>query len=36
VRATVGDLDPGLGVKIFAGFFEHYEEIDGELNSISG
>ncbi|KAF3919061.1 hypothetical protein ABW21_db0202986 [Orbilia brochopaga] len=33
IRATVGNLDPGLGVKIFAGFFEHYEEVDGEFSS---
>ncbi|EWC47497.1 hypothetical protein DRE_00465 [Drechslerella stenobrocha 248] len=33
IRATVGSLDPGLGVKIFAGFFEHYEAVDGEFSS---
>ncbi|KAF3163023.1 hypothetical protein EYR41_003424 [Orbilia oligospora] len=33
IRATVGSLDPGLGVKIFAGFFEHYEEVDLEFSS---
>ncbi|KAK6354547.1 hypothetical protein TWF696_003690 [Orbilia brochopaga] len=33
IRATVGSLDPGLGVKIFAGFFEHYEGVDGEFSS---
>ncbi|KAF3920065.1 hypothetical protein AA313_de0200211 [Arthrobotrys entomopaga] len=33
IRATVGNLDPGLGVKIFAGFFEHYEAVDAEFAS---
>lgn len=28
IRATTGSLDPGLGVKIFAGFFDHFEEVD--------
>ncbi|KAF3941078.1 hypothetical protein ABW19_dt0205793 [Dactylella cylindrospora] len=31
IRATVGNLDPGLGVKIFAGYFEHYEAADAEF-----
>jgi aminopeptidase I len=31
IRATTGALDPGLGVKIFAGFFEHFEGVDGEF-----
>jgi len=31
IRATCGSLDPGLGVKIFLGFFEHFEEIDKEF-----
>ncbi|KAI0471786.1 aminopeptidase-like protein [Xylariaceae sp. FL0804] len=30
VRATCGALDPGLGVKFFRGFLDHYEEVDGE------
>lgn len=30
VRATTGSLDPGLGVKFFKGFFDHWEQIDGE------
>ncbi len=30
VRATTGALDPGLGVKFFKGFYEHWEEVDGE------
>ncbi|KAF3920992.1 hypothetical protein ABW20_dc0105690 [Dactylellina cionopaga] len=33
IRATVGNLDPGLGVKIFAGYFEHYETADAEFSS---
>ncbi|EPS39996.1 hypothetical protein H072_6217 [Dactylellina haptotyla CBS 200.50] len=33
IRATVGNLDPGLGVKIFAGYFEHYEAVDAEFSS---
>ena len=28
IRATTGSLDPGLGVKAFEGFFDHYEEVD--------
>lgn len=31
IRATTGALDPGLGVKLFTGFFDHYEEIDAEF-----
>ncbi|CZR69679.1 related to vacuolar aspartyl aminopeptidase Lap4 [Phialocephala subalpina] len=31
IRATVGNLDPGLGVKIFKGFFDHFEVVDGEF-----
>jgi aminopeptidase I len=31
IRATTGSLDPGLGVKLFTGFFDHYEEIDAEF-----
>lgn len=34
MRATTGSLDPGLGVKLFAGFFEHFEEVDGEFAGI--
>ncbi|KAL8648969.1 MAG: hypothetical protein Q9226_005773 [Calogaya cf. arnoldii] len=33
IRATVGNLDPGLGVKLFKGFFDHFEEVDGEFAS---
>ncbi|KAL8740881.1 MAG: hypothetical protein Q9190_006455 [Brigantiaea leucoxantha] len=31
IRATIGDLDPGLGVKLFKGFFDHFEEVDKEF-----
>ncbi|RFU25886.1 hypothetical protein B7463_g10455, partial [Scytalidium lignicola] len=31
IRATTGSLDPGLGVKIFTGFFDHYESVDKEF-----
>lgn len=31
IRATTGSLDPGLGVKIFKGFFDHFESIDKEF-----
>lgn len=31
IRATTGSLDPGLGVKIFAGFFDHFESVDAEF-----
>ncbi|KAL8868244.1 MAG: hypothetical protein Q9174_005113 [Haloplaca sp. 1 TL-2023] len=31
IRATVGDRDPGLGVKLFKGFFDFFEEVDGEF-----
>lgn len=31
IRATIGDLDPGLGVKLFKGFFDYFEEVDGEF-----
>lgn len=31
IRATTGALDPGLGVKIFRGFFDHFESIDKEF-----
>lgn len=31
IRATTGSLDPGLGVKLFSGFFEHFEDIDKEF-----
>lgn len=31
IRATTGSLDPGLGVKLFKGFFDHYEEVDAQF-----
>ena len=31
IRATTGCLDPGLGVKLFKGFFDFYEEVDQEF-----
>ena len=31
IRATTGALDPGLGVKIFAGFFDNFQAIDKEF-----
>ncbi|EGE81997.1 hypothetical protein RJZ56_000703 [Blastomyces dermatitidis] len=31
IRATTGNLDPGLGVKLFKGFFDHFEEVDREF-----
>lgn len=31
IRATTGSLDPGLGVKLFKGFFDHFEEVDEEF-----
>lgn len=34
IRATTGSLDPGLGVKLFKGFFDHFEEVDKEFANI--
>ncbi|KAI9668994.1 MAG: hypothetical protein M1817_005151 [Caeruleum heppii] len=31
IRATTGSEDPGIGVKLFRGFFEYFEEVDGEF-----
>lgn len=31
IRATTGSLDPGLGVKLYKGFFTHFEEVDKEF-----
>ncbi|KAF8536681.1 peptidase M18 aminopeptidase I [Trichophaea hybrida] len=31
IRAACGSLDPGLGVQIFTGFYEHYESVDKEF-----
>lgn len=33
IRATTGSLDPGLGVKIFKGFFDYFEEVDAEFQA---
>lgn len=34
IRATTGNLDPGLGVKLFKGFFDYFEEVDKEFQQI--
>lgn len=31
IRATTGSLDPGLGVKLFKGFFDYFEDVDAEF-----
>lgn len=31
IRATTGSLDPGLGVKLFKGFFDNFESVDKEF-----
>ncbi|KAL3422893.1 aminopeptidase I zinc metalloprotease [Phlyctema vagabunda] len=31
IRATTGALDPGLGAKMFQGFFDHFEAVDKEF-----
>ncbi|KAL2067602.1 hypothetical protein VTL71DRAFT_2027 [Oculimacula yallundae] len=31
IRATVGSKDPGLGVKLFKGYFDHFESVDSEF-----
>jgi aminopeptidase I len=31
IRATTGSLDPGLGVRLFKGVFDHFEEVDDEF-----
>ncbi|KAK1761007.1 putative vacuolar aminopeptidase [Echria macrotheca] len=30
IRATTGSLDPGLGMKFYKGFLDHWEQVDGE------
>jgi aminopeptidase I len=30
IRATIGSLDPGLGVKFSKGFLDHFEKVDSE------
>lgn len=34
IRATVGSLDPGLGVLMFQGFLEEFEEVDREFMDV--
>jgi aminopeptidase I len=31
IRATTGSLEPGLGVRVFKGFFDWFEGVDGEF-----
>ena len=31
IRAATGRLDPGLGVRLFRGFLERFEEVDAEF-----
>lgn len=31
IRATTGSLDPGLGVQLYRGFYDYFEEVDGEF-----
>lgn len=31
IRATTGSKDPGLGVQLFKGFFDHFEKVDREF-----
>ena len=31
IRATTGSLDPGLGVMLFKGIFDYYEDVDTEF-----
>ncbi|KAK4043451.1 peptidase M18 [Parachaetomium inaequale] len=30
IRATTGSLDPGLGIKFYKGFLDHWDEVDRE------
>ena len=34
IRATTGNLDPGLGVKLFKGFFDHFQQVDKEFRTV--
>ncbi|KAL1974726.1 hypothetical protein VTN31DRAFT_4930 [Thermomyces dupontii] len=34
IRATTGSLDPGLGVKLFKGFLDHFEEVDKAFRTL--
>jgi len=31
IRAACGSKDPGLGVQIFTGFYQYFEEVDKEF-----
>lgn len=31
IRGTTGDQDPGLGVKFYAGYFSHFQEVEDSL-----
>ena len=31
IRATIGSKDPGLGVQLLKGFFDHFEKVDAEF-----
>lgn len=31
IRATTGSLDPGLGVKLYKGFFDYFEKVDKDF-----
>lgn len=31
IRATTGSKDPGLGARLFEGFFDWFEEVDAEF-----
>jgi aminopeptidase I len=33
IRATTGSLDPGLGVQLFKGFLDHFEDVDKSFQS---
>lgn len=35
IRATTGSLDPGLGVRLYKGFFDYFEEVDKEFVDLS-
>lgn len=34
IRAATGVKDPGLGVQIFTGFYQYFEEVDKEFVDI--
>ena len=31
IREATGSKDPGLGVQIFTGFYQYFEEVDAEF-----